>query len=257
MVVAKDGDGNQRVYLGDTNGFVWILDVGSTDGVGFPNATGTVRGTVTEAGFEGGTGASFLDDSGASFLVGGLPQLAALSGAEGLTPAFDGGDLGLAGACVFTRAADADLDDPWTERLAYAATDNRLYVTPGWGTDAPSVGDDYMIGPINFAAIFKPSNYGTDDSLKRNWQQVLTYVPEEVATQLRIELREDFSSSDAEELTVSDEGRVFDLSFGRGRLTAPVGRLVHNYMQVRMSNFAPDEPVQILNHALRATPRRQ
>src|SRR5690606_319421 len=40
MVLAKDAQGNERVYLGDANGFVWIYDVGDTDGVGSPNATG-------------------------------------------------------------------------------------------------------------------------------------------------------------------------------------------------------------------------
>lgn len=266
MVVAKDADGNERVYLGDTNGFVWMFDVGSNDGAGFPNATGTVRGTATGAGFE--QGAAFLDDAAASFITGGLPQLAALSGVEGLTPSFgvspnESGDLGLAGVCMFTRPAGAALDDPWIQRTVYAATDTRLYVTPGWGTETPSVGDEYMIGAIQFVAAFKPKSMGTDDALKRDWKQVLTFAPQDVSSQLRVELLPDFANIDPDELTVlnsegeSGEGRTFDLGFQRGRIKRPVGRRIYNYMQVRMKNFAPDEPVEILNHALLSNPRPQ
>lgn len=266
MVVALDGDGNQRVYLGDTNGFVWIFDIGNTDGVGFPNATGTVRGKVSRAGLD--QGASFLDDDNASFVTGGLPQLAALSGVAGLTPAFgvspdESGDLGIAGACVFTRSKDAALDDPWVVRTAYAASDTRVYVTPGWGADQPSEGDDYMLGAIEFRAVFKPQNLGTDDMLKRDWGQVVTFVPEAVSSQLRVELLPDFASVDDDELTVKNsegevgDGRTFDLSFQKGRLTRPVGRRVYNFMQVKLTNFAPEEPIRLLNHALRSNPRTQ
>jgi hypothetical protein len=261
MVVAKDSDGNERVYLGDTNGFVWIYDVGDNDGAGFPNQTGTLRGRVTDAGVEATSGAPFLDDSTASFVEGGLPALAGLSGIDGLSGAVLEGDLGLAGACVFTRSAGAKLDDPWTSRFIFAATNTRLYITPSWGDDLPAVGDDYMIGAINMAAIFKPNNYGTDDQLKRDWQQVLVHEPESVASIVRVELIPDFALSDDEELTVVNKddtvgaGRVFDMSFPKGRQVRPVGRRVYNFMQVKMSNFAPDEPVRILNHILRSAPR--
>lgn len=266
MVVAKDADGNQRVYLGDVNGFVWMFDVGDTDGVGFPNATGTVRGTVSEAGIE--LGASFLEDSDATFITGGLPQLAALSGVQGLTPAFgfspdESGELGIAGVCIYTRAADAELDDPWVQRTVYAATETRLYVTPSWGAETPDEGYEYMLGPIEFAAVFKPTNFGTDDSQKRDWKQVLTFVPQAVSSQVRVELLPDFANVDDEELTVKDAegevgaGRTFDLSEQRGRIKRPVGRRVYNFMQIRMRNFAPDEPVEILNHALLSNPRTQ
>ncbi len=267
MVVAKDSDGNQRVYLGDTNGFVWMFDVGNTDGVGFPNATGTVEGTVTAAGLD--NGASFLDDATASFVTGGLPQLALLSGVQGLTPAFStlspdaSSELGSAGVCLFTRAKDAALDAPWVERTVYATTETRIYVTPGWGSETPDPEDDYMLGAIEFEARFKPKDYGTDDSQKRDWKQVVTYIPEAVSTSLRVELRLDFASIDDEELTIvgengeTGEGRTFDLSFARGRLTRPVGRRVYNYMQVVLKNFAPDEPVRLLNHTLLSNPRTQ
>jgi hypothetical protein len=260
MVVSKDSDGNERVYLGDTNGFVWIYDVGDNDGAGFPNQTGTLRGRVTAAGFESTSGAPFLDDSGASFVEGGLPELAGLSGIAGLSGAVSSGDLGLAGACVFTRAAGAALDDPWTSRFIFAATPTRLYVTPSWGDEQPAVGDDYMIGAINMEAIFKPNNYGTDDQLKRDWQQLVVHEPETIASSLRVELIPDFAEVDDEELTVVDQddtvgrGRVFDMSFAKGRQLRPVGRRIYNFMQVKMSNFAPDEPIRILNHILRSRP---
>ncbi len=264
MVVAKDSDGNERVYLGDTNGFVWIYDVGDNDGVGFPNAVGTVTGTVSNAGVELVSGASFLDDETATFLTGGLPGLAGLSGIAGLSGAVLSGDLGMAGACIFTRAAGAGLDDPWQVRTVFASTENRIYVTPSWGTETPSVGDDYMIGAIRFSALFKPSNYGTDDYLKRDWRQVVTHRPESVASRLRIELLPDFMNSDPEELTILDDsdppepgkGRIFDLSFNKGRQVAPVGRLIHNYQAVRMSNFAPEQPIRVINHALMVTPKQ-
>lgn len=263
MVVAKDSEGNERVYMGDTNGFVWIYDIGHNDGVGFPNAVGTVRGTITAAGVEFTTGASFLDDSTATFLIGGLPELAGLSGVIGLSGAIFEGDLGMAGACIYTRAADAGLDDPWQVRTVYAATEKRIYVTPSWTDDTPSVGDDYMIGPIRLVSLFKPSNYGTDDFQKRDWRQVVSHLPESVTSQLRVELLPDFLNSDPEELTILSgdppepgRGRLFDMSFNKGRQVQPVGRLIHNYQAVRMSNFAPEEPIRILNHSLMVTPKQ-
>lgn len=262
MVVAKDSDGNERVYLGDTNGFVWIWDIGDNDGVGFPNSVGTVIGTITGAGIEASSGASFLDDSTASFIKGGLPGLAGLSGVVGLSGAVEEGDLGMAGACIFTRNADAALDDPWQVRTVFAATKTRIYVAPSWGTETPGVGFDYMIGAIKFEAIFKPTNYGTDDNQKRNWRQVVTHLPEAVASSLRVELLPDFFLSDPEELTVLNgdppepgEGRIFDLSFNKGRQVRPTGRIIHNYQAVRMKNFAPEQPMRILGHSLMVTPR--
>lgn len=263
MVVAKDADGNERVYLGDANGFVWIYDIGDNDGVGFPNSVGTVRGTVSNAGVDSDSGASFLEDSTATFIEGGLPGLAGLSGIAGLSGAVLAGDLGMAGACLFTKEAGASLDTPWTVRTVFAATPTRIYVTPGWGTDTPSVGDDYMIGAIRFEAVFKPSNYGTDDFLKRDWRQVVTHLPEQVSSKVRVELLPDFFNSDPEELTIlegdppeSGQGRVFDMSFNKGRQVHPVGRLLHNYQAIRMKNFAPEEPIRILNHSLMLTPRQ-
>lgn len=259
--VTSDAEGNQRVYLGDANGFVWIWDVGDTDGVGFPNATGTVRGTVTAADIDPSTGASFLDDLDASFIAGGLPSIADLSGLAGLSGLTGTSNMGLAGACVFWRPADSPLGTPWKSRFIYASTPTRLYVTPNWGVDTPGVGDDYMLGPIEFRATFKPSNYGTDDFTKRDWRQVVVHEPESVSTTLRTELLRDFANSDFDEDTVLDaagelgEGRTFDLGFGQGRQVRPVGRLVHNHMGVRLSNFAPDEPLTIINHLLMMNPR--
>lgn len=259
--VAKDSDGNERVYLGDSNGFVWIWDVGDTDGVGFPNATGTVRGTITAVGIEASTGASFLTDSSASFITGGVPAIADLSGLAGTSGLTGQSNMGLAGVCVFWRSADAELGTPWQSRFIYLSTSTRLYVTPNWGEDLPSVGDDYMLGPIRFLADFKPANYGTDDFSKRDWRQVIVHEPEQVSTELRTELLRDFQNSDVDEDTVTDAagvaglGRTFDLGFGPGRQIRPVGRLVHQFMGVRLTNFAPEEPITILNHLLMLSPR--
>lgn len=264
MTVGKDTDGNERVYIGDTNGFVWILDVGYVDGAGVPNATGTVAGTVTAAGTDEGSGAAFLDDASAAFIEGGLPGAADLSGVVGLSGAFSGispasGDLGLAGACLYTRAAGASYDTPWTVRLIFAATSTRLYVTPSWDADTPAVGDDYMIGAINFDCIFKPQNYGTDDLTKRDWRQVVVHEIEEFASKVRIDLLPDFQLSDPESDTVVNEvdgeletglGRIFLMDFAKGRQVRPVGRIVHSFMSVRIRNFAPEQPVRIINHSL-------
>lgn len=264
MVVAKDAEGNERLYLGDTNGFVWILDIGENDGVGFPNATGTIRGTVTSAGIDA-VGASFIEDSTASFLTGGLPAIAGLSGTAGLSGAFEGTQMGLAGVCVHYRATNADKDDPWRVRTVYASTSTRLYVTPNWAGDVPDdTTYEYMLGAIDFRAIFKPKDYGTQDIQKRNWSHILTYVPEEVATQMRVELLTDLESTDQFEDTIQDgdplmggAGRVFDLSFAKGRQTQPIGIDVHSFLQVKLTNFAPEEPAKILNHTLRMTGRPQ
>lgn len=267
MVVAKDASGNQRVYLGDTNGFVWIYDVGDTDGVGVPNATGTVRGDVTGAGIDPITQASYLDCSDASFIEGGVPSVAGLSGIAGLSPSFEGGNMGLAGACVLTRRKDAAYDDPWTVRTIYAATTTRLYVTPQWGPDTPfdETGEfefEFMLGPIGMDCIFKPQNYGIDDTQKRSWRQIVVHEVEQFASQLRVDLLPDFSMVDPEADTVVDpvtgetgEGRVFRMDYAKGRQIKPVGRDIHNHMAIRMRNFAPEEPIRIINHVLCEEPR--
>ena len=172
--------------------------------------------------------------------------------------------MGLGGCCVFFRRVGAALDAPWGQRTVYASTSTRLYVTPNWGVSTPAGGDvfEYMIGPIDFMAEFKPRNYDTDDFQKRDWQQILTHVPEDVSSELRVELIPDFQNSDPEEDTVKDpitedvgKGRVFRMDFAKGRQIAPVGRLIHNFQQVRLRNFAPEEPVRILNHTLRIIPK--
>lgn len=255
MVVGKDTDGNDRVYLGDTNGFVWIYDVGETDGVGLPNATGTTRGTVTGSGVDSASGASFIDDSGASFIEGGVPALAGLSGVAGLSGAFSGapGDnLGLAGSCVFFRPADSAPDDPWDSRIVFAATATRLYVTPAITDDL--TGYEYMLGPIELDLRFKPTNYGTDDHQKRNYKHVVTFVPQEQASNLRVQylpdlLSEDELGTEVLEPTIG-QGRNFDMSQRKGRLTAPLPRVIHNFVAARLHNFAPDEPIELLNHAI-------
>lgn len=267
MTVAKDSEGNQRVYLGDTNGFVWLFDIGDTDGAGVPNATGTLRGTVTFAGVDSTTGASVLDDDSASFITGGIPGLAGLSGAAGFSGALGGGDVGLAGVCLYTRRRGADYEDPWTQRTIYAATSTRLYVTPQWGPDTPfdSTGEiefEYMIGPIEMDWIFKPQNYGTDDMSKRDWRQIIVHAVEDFSSKLRVDLLPDFSMADPEDGTVVDpdtgetrEGRTFLMDNSRGRQVRPVGRNIHFFMGVRMRNFAPEEPIRIINHLLCVEPR--
>jgi hypothetical protein len=257
MTVGKDSDGNQRVYLGDTNGFVWLLDIGDSDGVGYPGATGTVQGTVTDSGIDPLFGVAFIEDSNASFILGGLPGLAGLSGVAGLSAAFDGADLGLAGICVFYRSKTADPDDPWNSRVIFAATEHRLYVTPSFVNDAPSVDDDYLIGAIEFLAEFKPTNYGDDDTLKRNWRHALVYEPEDKKSVVRIRLIPDFQNiDDAENVDDGTEGDGFlvDLSFAKGRQTLPVGRKIYNFEQVVISQFAPEAPVRILNHVVMVEP---
>ena len=250
MVVAKDSEGNERVYLGDTNGFVWLFDIGDTDGVGTPGQTGTVRGTISTAGVDV-NGVSFLQDIGAKFIEGGLPSFGALSGVEGLSGALDGDEMGLAGVCLFVE----DDAGEFTQQVTiFASTLDTLYVTPSWGLNTPLAGRRYMLGPIRFDALFKPRDYGTSDSVKRNWRQVLTHDVQLTASELRIELLPDFSLSDDEQETVVNEsgetGRLFNMDYSKGRQTRPIGRRIHNFMGIRMTNFAPEEPIAILNHTL-------
>ena len=267
MEIAKDAEGNERVYLGDTNGFVWIYDVGDTDGVGYPNATGTVRGDITFAGIETATGASVLRDTSANFIAGGVPGIGNLSGISGLSGSWNNANMGIAGACVYTRRKDADYDEPWTVRTIYASTPTELYVTPPWGAEIPfdATGEyefEYMIGAIELDLLFKPQNYGTDDMAKRDWRQIVVHEPESFASQLRIDLLPDFQMVDPEADTVVDpvtgetgEGRVFRMDYSRGRQIKPVGRNIHHFMGIRMRNFAPEEPVRIINHLLCTEPR--
>ena len=267
MVVAKDADGNERVLLGDTNGFVWTYDVGDTDGAGFPNATGTVVGDVSNAGIDEATGASILDDATASFITGGVPGLADLSGVAGLSGALDGTDMGLAGACLHFRRKTDDYEEPWKSRTIYASTATRLFVTPQWGPDVPydPTGEfeyEYMIGAIEFDLLFKPQNFGVDDMQKRNWRQVLIHEIQDFASKLRVDLLEDFGRIDLEAGTVVDpvtdevgQGRIFAQDYSKGRQVKPVGISVYDHMAIRMRNFAPEAPISVINHILCASPR--
>lgn len=260
MTVGKDSDGNERVYVGDTNGFVWILDIGHTDGVGTPGQTGTVQGTISAAGIDADLGVSFIEDENASFIQGGIPGLAGLSGVPGLSGAFDGSSLGLAGVCVFFRRAGAELDEEWESRYVFAAIATRLFVTPPLESGTDLTGYDYMLGPIDWRAEFKPTNYGDDDMLKRDWRQVVVHHPEEVSSLIRVQLIPDFQNSDPHEDEVVDEldvpgaGRTFNMNFARGRQIRPVERKLYNFEQVVMTNFAPNSPVRILNHLIAVAP---
>lgn len=260
MEVAKDEDGNERVYLGDANGFVWIYDSGFTDGAGYENATGTVRGNVTSAGLDA-QGASFLSDSTAAFVTGGVPGLADLSGVSGLSGFGGSNNMGLAGACLFTRAANAAVGTAWTQRFIYASTRDTIYVTPGWGPDTPSVGDDYMIGAIEFVANFKPRTFLMDDTIKRQWKSVLSFIPETQPSKLRIEHLMDFETLDRRDAGIQNAdgttGRIFNLSDNEGRQERMGARELFTYLQLRMSNFAPDEPVRLLNHHIRVEGKNQ
>jgi hypothetical protein len=253
ITVGKDSDGNERVYVGDTNGFVWILDVGDADGVGSPGQTGTVSGIITSAGLDPELGASYIEDSTASFITGGLPGLAGLSGIAGLSAAFDGDDLGLAGVCIFFRPPGSSLDDEWDSRLIYAATGTRLFTTPPFTPGTDLTGYEYMIGPIDWLAEFKPTSFGDDDVLKRNWKMILTHNPEEVTSEVRVQVIPDFQNSDDDESAVLDDagiegdGRVFNMNFARGRQKKPMGRNLYNYEQIVLRNFAPNQPITILN----------
>lgn len=254
MVVAKDSAGDQIVYMGDTNGFVWAFDIGHTDGVGVPGETGTVRGTITASGLADGI--SFIDDSEASFLVGGLPELGDLSGIAGLTPSFDGGDLGLAGVCIHFRAPGETV---WQSRFVFASTETRLFVTPSIADLGDLTGFEYMIGAIRFEAVFKPSNYGDDDYTKRSWRQIVVHLIEEFASRMEVELRADFGEIDqlaGDILNDSGEaGRLFQMDYKTGKQVRQVEKIVHTYLQTVFSNFAPEEPIRVLNHLLSTTPR--
>ncbi len=260
MTLGKDSDGNERIVMGDTNGFVWYFDIGNSDGVGTPGLTGTVRGNVTAAGIDPLLGASYIEDDTASFIEGGLPGLAGLSGVPGLSGAFDGTELGLAGICVFYRRRDAQPDDPWSRKVVYAATPTRLFITPSFTDDAPTSEYEYMLGPIDWLAKFKPTNLGDDDLLKRNWRHVLVHEPELVSSIVRVQLIPDFSQidEDGDAVVAADgttgRGREFDLSYPKGRQVQPTGRKLYNFEQVVLSNFAPEQPVRILNHLLAVDP---
>jgi hypothetical protein len=174
--------------------------------------------------------------------------------------------MGLAGACVYTRRVGANYDDPWVVRQIYAATNGRLYVTPQWGPDTPfdetgQVQFEYMIGAIELDLTFKPQNLGTDDMSKRNWREIVVHEVEQFASQLRVDLLPDFGSVDPEADTVVDpvteetgEGRVFRMDYVKGRQIKPVGRLIYFYMGLRMRNFAPEEPIRVINHLLGVAP---
>jgi hypothetical protein len=253
MVVAKDSEGNQIVYAGDTNGFIWVLDVGDTDGAGTPGTTGTIQGSVSFAGFDD-NGAAVLDDSSASFIEGGLPALAGLSGLTGFSGAISGSDLGLAGVCLSVRSGP---EAPWTQRTIFGAQQTRLYVTPGWASGAiPQPGWEYMIGPIEFLALFKPTDFGSDDDTKRDWRCIVYHEPEDHDSFVRIDLLQDFQATDPNaDIQLQQDGttegpRQVNLNYAFGKQVIPLSREVFTTMQVKLSQFAPESPVRLINFAL-------
>jgi len=117
-----------------------------------------------------------------------------------------------------------------------------------------------MLGPISFEALFKVTDFSTVDTKLKDWRQILVHEVEEFASELAVELRPDFQLSDPGDGTIVGPdgelgGRRFVLDYSRGRQVQPVGRDVHSHMQIRFSNFAPEQPIRILNHALAVEPQ--
>jgi len=251
MIVAKDSEGNPKVYLGDDKGFVWVADTGHTDGVGTPGNTGSVRGFITSA-----ADTFSFDDANATFVEGGIPGLGGLSGAAGLSPFLDEQPLGMAGACVYFRdpngAFTAADGSKWDQRTVWASTKQRVYYTPP--SAAPiAAGTEYMLGPINWYATLKPSNLGKDSTQKRTIDLFLVHVPEEFDSVLKIEFLPDFSAVDerAGAISSDDTGipgdRTMLMSSPKGRQNVSIGRVKHAYMGYKLSNFAPEQPIRVLN----------
>ncbi len=251
MVVAKDQAGNPKVYLGDDKGFVWVADTGFADGVGAPNNTGTVEGATTLA-----ADTFSFDDSSATFVEGGLPGLGGLSGAAGLSPFLDQTPLGMAGACVYFAdpngsftAADGST---WDQRTVWASTKQRVYFTPPMTTPV-AVGTRYKLGPINWYATIKPTNLGIDSEVKRTIDLYLIHAVEEFASQVKIECFPDFASADerAGAILSDDSGipgdRILSMDSAKGRQNISLGRIIYAYMGYKLSNFAAEQPIRILN----------
>lgn len=244
MVVGKDQEGNPRVYLGDDKGFVWVADLGNTDGVGRPGNTGTVKGTVTDS-----EDTFSFEDEDATFIEGGIPALGGLSGAAGLSPFLDEVPMGMAGACVYFREPGVT---EWTQRTVWAASKQRVYFTPPLAANL-AVGSEYMLGPINFSATIKPTNMGMDSEQKRTIDLFVVHVPEAFDSRLKVEALADFADEDERAGAVRSDDtdvpgdRIFLMSNKKGRQNAPLGRIKHGYMGYRLTNFAPEEPIRIVN----------
>lgn len=243
MVLGKDTDGNQRIYMGDDKGFLWVADTGLTDGAGTPGDTGTLRGvtaTVPDT-------FSFTDPE-ATFLEGGIPVLGDFSGEQGFSPFLDEDPLGLAGVCVYFRNPG---ETEWTQRVIWAALKQRIFFTPPYA--ALEVGAEYMIAPIDFLAEFKPWNLGSNQMVKRAIDLFVIHEPEDFDSRLQVEFLADFEDTDrsADGVESDDSGvagdRLFRMSHKTGKQRMSLGRLVHTFQQLRLSNFAPEEPIRILN----------
>jgi hypothetical protein len=245
MVVGKDTAGNQKVYLGDDKGFLWVADTGFTDGAGLPGATGTLRGTVETV-----VDTFTFEDSKATFIEGGVPVLGDFSGEEGITPLWDEDPLGLAGVCIFFRNPG---ETEWVTRKIWLSSKQRIFFTPPM--DDLLAGAEYMIAPIDFLAEFKPWNLGSDKEVKRAVDLFVIHEPEDFDSRLRVEFLADFEDEDrAEGAVQSDDSgvagsRVFTLSHRSGKQKMALGRIVHTFQNLRLTNFAPEEPVRILNIA--------
>jgi hypothetical protein len=210
-----------------------------------------VRGFITSA-----ADTFSFDDANATFVEGGIPGLGGLSGAAGLSPFLDEQPLGMAGACVYFRdpngAFTAADGSKWDQRTVWASTKQRVYYTPP--SAAPiAAGTEYMLGPINWYATLKPSNLGKDSTQKRTIDLFLVHVPEEFDSVLKIEFLPDFSAVDerAGAISSDDTGipgdRTMLMSSPKGRQNVSIGRVKHAYMGYKLSNFAPEQPIRVLN----------
>jgi len=251
MVVAKDSEGNPKVYLGDDKGFTWVADTGHSDGVGTPGNTGTVQGVVTSS-----DDTFSFNDANATFVEGGIPGLGGLSGVAGLSPFLDQEPLGAAGACVYFRDPDglfvAADGSTWDQRTVWASTRQKVFYTPPSAAPLPA-GTEYMLGPINWYAMFKPSSLGKDSVTKRTIDLFVVHVPEEFDSSVKIEILSDFSAVDERAGAImSDDSsapgdRRMLMSNPKGRQLATIGAVIYAYIGYRLSNFAPEQPIRIIN----------
>jgi len=196
-----------KPWMGSTGGFVYKMLTGNNLGA----SSGTLTGTIT------GAGAAYIDDSLATFDVGG-------DGAKD----------------VYVSLYDTD-DNFQEEQKISSNTGIRLTVDTNW-TSSPQVGWTYEIGSIKFYWKSKVFDFDSDNSKTLN-NVLINFTKVATTRNVKIKL---YVSEDPDMPSTPDQTITFDLSQdyyeplnfydNRGR-----------YFQYEISGHGTNDPVTINN----------
>jgi len=230
MVMGRDDSGDEIVLFGDTNGYVWQLGVGHTDGVGTPAVTGTVSGTISSA--SDGSPATITDNAALFIVTDGSPEVLGLDG------------------CYVTVQRESD-GVTQTCRIASNGLHDLYVDALDW---VPEEGDQYWVGGIDARYESGWIDFGVVNAIKRAMYTHLVFAPEDEPSSLRYQHYTDFNTealplsdhSDREgETGYTDRYLTVDLTNEAGRERLKLGGVRATYHKWAISSDRPAQPFEI------------